>query len=184
VAISDHFHPWLSAQGHSPFAWTVLGAIAARTSRVGLVTAVTCPTLRYHPAIVAQAAATLARLSGGRFTLGLGAGEHLNEHVVGLGWPPPRERQAMLGEAVDVVTALWAGREITHEGEHFTVDRARLWDAPEPPPRIALAAGGPKAARLAGFDHIVLDAAGPDQAGFLRFFEDELGPRLRRIDRP
>lgn len=150
VAISDHYNPWLAEQGHSSFAWSVLGAIAARTDRVGLVTAVTCPTLRYHPAIVAQFAATLALLSGGRFTLGLGTGENLNEHVVGLGWPPPPVRRTMLGEAVDLMRALWAGREITYEGEHFRVERARLWDLPEAPPPLAIAAGGPKAARLAG----------------------------------
>jgi G6PDH family F420-dependent oxidoreductase len=149
VAISDHFHPWLSSQGHSPFAWTVLGAVAARTQKVKLATAVTCPTIRYHPAIVAQFAATLAELSDGRFTLGLGAGENLNEHVVGAGWPPPRERQAMLGEAIDIIQELWRGEEVSHEGEFFTVDRARLWDVPATAPALAVAAGGPKAAELA-----------------------------------
>jgi G6PDH family F420-dependent oxidoreductase len=149
VAISDHYHPWLSTQGHSPFAWSVLGAIAARTERVGLVTAVTCPTFRYHPAIVAQAAATVGCLSGGRFTLGLGSGENLNEHIVDRGWPRPAVRQAMLGEAIDVIRALWEGREVSHEGAHFSLERAKLWDVPEPAPQLAVAAGGPKAARLA-----------------------------------
>lgn len=150
VAISDHFHPWLASQGHSPAAWTVLGAIATRTQRVGLVTAVTCPTLRYHPATIAQSAATLAVLSNGRFTLGLGAGENLNEHVVDHGWPPPRERQDMLFEAIDVIRELWQGRTVSHDGPHFAIDRARLWDVPKTPPAIAVAAGGPRAARLAG----------------------------------
>lgn len=150
VAISDHFHPWLSSQGHSPAAWTVLGAIAARTQRVGLATAVTCPTLRYHPAIVAQSAATLALLSGGRFTLGLGSGENLNEHVVGQGWPSPRERQDMLDEAVDVIQQLWRGEEVSHHGEFFDVDRAKLWDRPSTAPQLAIAAGGPRASRVAG----------------------------------
>jgi len=150
VAISDHFHPWLSSQAHSPFAWTVLGAIAAQTQRVGLVTAVTCPTIRYHPAIVAQFAATLALLSGDRFTLGLGAGENLNEHIVGNGWPPPSVRQDMLGEAIDVIRQLWEGREVSHEGEFHTVERAKLWDVPATPPKLAVAAGGTRAARLAG----------------------------------
>jgi G6PDH family F420-dependent oxidoreductase len=116
VAISGHLHPWLSSQGHSPHAWTALGAIAARTQRVGLVTAVTCPILRYHPAIVAQFAATLAILSGGRFTLGLGAGENLNEHVVGRGWPPPGVRREMLGEAIEVILRLWRGGEVSYRG--------------------------------------------------------------------
>jgi G6PDH family F420-dependent oxidoreductase len=150
VAISDHFHPWLSSQGHSPAAWTVLGAIAARTQRVGLVTAVTCPTIRYHPATVAQSAATLALLSSGRFTLGLGSGENLNEHVVGMGWPPPRERQDMLCEAVDIIQQLWRGEEMSFEGEYYTIDRAKLWDVPKTPPQIAVAAAGPRAAQLAG----------------------------------
>lgn len=150
VAISDHFHPWLSSQGHSPAAWTVLGAIAARTQRVGLVTAVTCPTLRYHPATVAQSAATLALMSGDRFTLGLGTGENLNEHVIGAGWPSPRERQDMLDEAIDVIRELWRGEEVSHHGNYFDVDRAKLWDCPSTAPGLAIAAGGPRAARLAG----------------------------------
>ncbi len=150
VAISDHYYPWLESQGHSPLAWTVLGAIAARTERIGLATAVTCPTIRYHPALVAQFAATLAVLSDGRFTLGLGGGELLNEHVVGLGWPPPRTRHAMLGEAIDVMRLLWEGRTVSYDGAHVTVERARIWDVPDRPLPIAVAAGGPKAARLAG----------------------------------
>lgn len=150
VAISDHFHPWSERQAHSPAAWTVLGAIAARTERVKLVTAVTCPTHRYHPATVAQSAATLALISNDRFTLGLGAGENLNEHVVGHGWPPPQERQDMLFEAVEIIGKLFTGEELTHEGEFFTIDRAKLWDVPRTPPAIAVAAGGPRAARLAG----------------------------------
>lgn len=150
VAISDHFHPWVAKQGHSPAAWPVLGAIAARTQRVGIATAVTCPTIRYHPAIIAQNAATLALLSAGRFTLGLGSGENLNEHVVGAGWPAPRVRQAMLAEAVDIIEQLWTGEELSHEGEFFEVDRAKLWDVPKTPPRLAIAAGGEKAAELAG----------------------------------
>ena len=107
AAISDHFHPWLTSQGHSPCAWSVLGAIAAVTRRIGLVTAVTCPFLRYHPAIIAQAAATIACASGGRFTLGLGTGEELNEHVVGCAWPPPAVRPEMLGESIDIMRLLW-----------------------------------------------------------------------------
>jgi G6PDH family F420-dependent oxidoreductase len=161
VAISDHFHPWLSSQGHSPAAWTVLGAIAARTQRVGLVTAVTCPTIRYHPATVAQSAATLTLLSGGRFTLGLGAGENLNEHVVGHGWPHPRERQDMLFEAIDLIQKLWQGEEVSEDGPYFSVDRAKLWDVPKTPPVIAVAAAGPRAARLAGEEALGLFATEP-----------------------
>jgi G6PDH family F420-dependent oxidoreductase len=161
VAISDHFHPWLSSQGHSPAAWTLLGAIAARTQRVGLVTAVTCPSIRYHPATVAQSAATLALLSGGRFTLGVGAGENLNEHVVAVGWPPPRERQDMLFEAIEVIQKLWAGEEVSTDGAYYSVDRAKLWDVPEVAPRIAVAAGGTRAARLAGEKALGLFATEP-----------------------
>ena len=161
VAISDHFHPWLSSQGHSPAAWTVLGAIAATTRRVGLVTAVTCPSLRYHPATIAQSTATLAILSGGRFTLGLGAGENLNEHVVGRGWLPPVQRQDMLFEAVEVIQELWRGHEVSHAGEYFVVDRAKLWDLPREPPLIAVAAGGPRASRLSGRHALGLFATEP-----------------------
>jgi len=150
VAISDHFHPWSNKQAHSPAAWTVLGAIAARTERVKLVTAVTCPTHRYHPATVAQAAATLDLLSQGRFTLGLGSGESLNEHIVGQGWPSPAQRQDMLFEAVELIERLFTGDEITHEGEFYTLDRAKLWDRPKAPVKLAMAAGGPRAAGLAG----------------------------------
>jgi G6PDH family F420-dependent oxidoreductase len=287
VAISDHFHPWLTSQAHSPLAWTVLGAIAAQTHRIGLATAVTCPFLRYHPALVAQFAATLAILSGDRFTLGLGAGENLNEHVVGLGWPPPHTRHEMLDEAIDVMRLLWSGRTVSYEGAHMTLERAKLWDVPEGGVPIAVAAGGPKAAALAarkgaglfatepkrelvgswseaggkgprycevglcwareeaeavrvaherfrfgalgwkvmaelatpaafeaatefvrpddvakevacgpdpekhvarvrtfldaGFDHVVLTGVGRDQEGFIRFWEHELAPRLRRL---
>jgi G6PDH family F420-dependent oxidoreductase len=287
AAISDHFDPWLYSQGHSPLAWTVLGAIAASTDRIGLVTAVTCPTIRYHPAVVAQFAATLAVLSGERFTLGLGAGELLNEHVAGVGWPSPQVRHQMLAEAIDVIRLLFEGRTVSYEGAHVIVDRARLWDVPKSPPPLAVAAGGPKAARLAGeksaglfatepkheliktwkeaggkgalfaevalcwapdeaeavriaherfrfaalgwkvmaelprpdgfeagtrwvrpqdvaqyvacgpdperhvaavrryvdagFDHVVVIGVGPDQEGFLRFWEHELGPKLRRL---
>jgi G6PDH family F420-dependent oxidoreductase len=163
VAISDHFHPWLRSQGHSPYAWSVLGAIAARTTRVGLVTAVTCPTVRYHPAIVAQAAATLACLSDGRLTLGLGAGEALNEHVVGRRWPPPRDRRAMLGEAVEVLRLLWQGGMRSYRGRWFSVDRAELFDRPERPPPIAVAAGGPATARFAAKRGDGLFATAPDR---------------------
>jgi len=122
VSISDHFHPWLEAQGHSPFAWSVLGAIARETKTVGITTGLTCPIVRYHPAIIAQAAATVAILSGNRFTLAVGAGERLNEHVTGARWPSTPERHAMLGEAIDIFRRLWTGEVHTHKAEHFEIN--------------------------------------------------------------
>jgi G6PDH family F420-dependent oxidoreductase len=149
VEISDHFHPWLDTQGHSPFAWTVLGAIAARTERIGLATGVTCPTIRYHPAIIAQAAASLAIVSDERFTLGVGAGENLNEHVVGLGYPNVRIRHEMLREALEIIRLLWSGGYCSYEGQYLQLDDARVFDLPAEPPVIAVAAGGPQAAQIA-----------------------------------
>jgi G6PDH family F420-dependent oxidoreductase len=150
AAISDHFFPWIEEEGHSPFAWSVLGALAKATQRIGLVSAVTCPIMRYHPAIVAQAAATVALLSDGRFTLGLGSGERLNEHIIGEGWPGLRERQERLSEALDIIQGLLRGDMRNYRGKYFTLDHARLCDRPERKPPVVVAAGGPKAARLAG----------------------------------
>ena len=116
---SDHYFPWLSSQGHAPYAWTVLGAVAHATERVGLATYVTCPTMRYHPAVVAQKAATLQILADGRFTLGLGSGENLNEHVVGRGWPSIDRRQEMLKEAVQIIRELFGGELVSWKGEHY-----------------------------------------------------------------
>jgi G6PDH family F420-dependent oxidoreductase len=147
--ISDHFHPWLDAEGSSPYAWSLLGSIAERTERIGLMTMVTCPFLRYHPAIVAQAAATVAILSDNRFVLGLGAGENLNEHVVGKGWPPPSVRHEMLEESVEIIRRLWSGGQQSFHGRHVSLDRARLYNTPDSAPEIAIAAGAPHAARLA-----------------------------------
>jgi G6PDH family F420-dependent oxidoreductase len=151
--ISDHFQPWLVEQGHSPYAWSVLGAAAAVTERIGLMTYVTCPTIRYHPAIVAQKAATVQVLSGGRFRLGLGAGENLNEHVVGGGWPSVGTRHSMLSEAVDVIGALFDapdGEAVSYHGEHFDLETARLWDRPDQRVPIGIAVSGPASCRLAG----------------------------------
>ena len=150
AAISDHFHPWLDAQGQSPFAWSVLGAVAARTQRMGLMTMVTCPFLRYHPAVVAQSAATLAVLSDDRFSLGLGSGENLNEHVVGAGWPPVDIRHKMLAESIEIMRRLWSGGVHSFHGDHLALEEARLYTLPDSPPPVAVAAGGPKAAALAG----------------------------------
>lgn len=148
--ISDHYFPWLRAQGHSPYAWAVLGAAAQATSRIPLMTYVTCPIRRYHPAVVAQKAATVQLLSEGRFRLGLGAGENLNEHVVGGGWPPVDVRHEMLEEAVDIIRALFGGEHVTRHGRHYQVESARLWDVPEPPPPIGIAVSGEQSCRLAG----------------------------------
>jgi coenzyme F420-dependent glucose-6-phosphate dehydrogenase len=150
ASLSDHFHPWIDAQGQSPFAWTVLGAIAATTERLTVGTGVTCPTFRYHPAIVAQAAATAATMLPGRFFLGVGTGEALNEHVTGLRWPPTDIRAERLAEAVGIIRALWSGETVDHHGRHFTVENARLYSLPETAPPIVVGAAGPDAARLAG----------------------------------
>jgi G6PDH family F420-dependent oxidoreductase len=139
---SDHYSPWLTTQGHAPYAWTLLGAVAQATSRVELATYVTCPTMRYHPAVVAQKAATMQLLSDGRFILGLGSGENLNEHVVGEGWPPVAQRQDMLEEAVQIIRELHTGELVTWEGDYFRVDSARIWDAPEGGVPIGLAVSG------------------------------------------
>jgi G6PDH family F420-dependent oxidoreductase len=149
LTISDHFHPWLYSQEHSPYAWSVLGALAVQTQQVELVSLVTCPTIRYHPAIVAQKAATVAAMSDGRFHLGLGAGENLNEHVVGRGWPPAHVRHEMLAEAIDVMRSLWSGRYQSHEGKHYTVHDARIYTLPDEPPPVHVAVSGAKSIALA-----------------------------------
>jgi G6PDH family F420-dependent oxidoreductase len=160
---SDHYFPWLSSQGHAPYAWTVLGAVAQVTREVELMTYVTCPTMRYHPAVVAQKAATLQILADGRFTLGLGAGENLNEHVVGEGWPGVHTRQAMLAEAIHVIRELHDGGLVTFRGDYFDVDSARIWDLPEGGVPIAVAMGGDKAVAELGplADHLI--ATEPDR---------------------
>ncbi|WP_329459369.1 LLM class F420-dependent oxidoreductase [Streptomyces sp. NBC_01497] len=161
---SDHYFPWLDEQGHAPYAWSVLGAAARATERIPLMTYVTCPTIRYHPAVVAQQAATLQLLSKGRFRLGLGAGENLNEHVVGAGWPAASVRHEMLEEAVEIIRALFAGGYVTHHGAHYDVEHAKLWDLPDEAPPIGVAASGPKSAALAGRSADLLIATDPDAA--------------------
>jgi G6PDH family F420-dependent oxidoreductase len=147
--ISDHYHPWTSTQGHSPFVWGVLGGIAATTGlRVG--TGVTCPTMRIHPAVIAQAAATAAVLLEGRFFLGVGSGEALNEHILGDAWPRADVRLEMLEEAVAVLRLLWQGGERSHGGKHYVVDNARIWDLPDDPIPVYVSAFGPKAGAVAG----------------------------------
>ena len=150
VLISDHIHPWVDAQGHSPFVWSVLGAIAQSTSEFRIGTGVTCPLIRTHPAIIAHAAATVGCLMPGRFFLGVGTGENLNEHVLGAKWPAPDERLEMLEEAVEVIRLLWRGDYQTHRGKHYTVENLRIFDLPDEPVEIAVAAMQPQAAELAG----------------------------------
>jgi G6PDH family F420-dependent oxidoreductase len=148
--VSDHFHPWIDRQGQSPFVWSVLGGIANATERLVVGTGVTCPTIRIHPAIIAQAAATVAQLMPGRFFLGVGSGENLNEHILGDKWPPVDTRQEMLEEAIDVIRLLWQGGEQNHEGDYYIVENARIYSLPDELPPIHVAASGEKAARLAG----------------------------------
>jgi len=150
IAASDHYFPWLAEQGHSPYTWSVLGAIAHATERIGLMTYVTCPIMRYHPAVVAQKAATIQLLSDGRFTLGLGAGENLNEHVIGQGWPPVDIRHEMLSEAVQIIRRLFDGETVTFRGDHLDCESARLWDLPPDAPPIGIAVSGPDSCELAG----------------------------------
>ena len=160
---SDHFSPWLAAQGHAPNAWTMLGAVAHATERAELFTYVTCPTIRYHPVIVAQQAATLQILADGRFTLGVGSGENLNEHVVGQGWPTIKRRQDMLQEAVQIIREMFTGELIDWKGDYYEVDSARLWDLPEVPVAIAAAVSGERSVQTFSLlvDHLI--AVEPDK---------------------
>ncbi len=160
--ISDHFHPWVDAQGQSPMVWPVIGGIAQATQRLRLGTGVTCPTIRIHPAIVAHAAATCAAMMPGRFFLGVGTGENLNEHILGDKWPVPDERLEMLEEAIELIRLLWEGGYQTFRGEFFTVEQARLYTLPDEPPPIAVAASKPLAADLAGRYGDALVSVAPD----------------------
>ena len=148
--ISDHYHPWVDRQGQSPFVWSVIGGIAQTTQHLRLGTGVTCPTMRLHPAIIAQAAATSAAMMPGRFFLGVGTGENLNEHILGHRWPPHDIRLAQLEEAVTVIRLLWQGETCTHRGQHYTVENARIYTLPDELPPIMVAASGQHAAEVAG----------------------------------
>ena len=150
VSISDHFHPWVTAQGHSPFVWSVIGGIGATTDRIGIGTGVTCPIMRIHPAIIAQASATASLLTSGRFFLGVGSGEALNEHILGDRWPRPAVRLQMLEEAVAVIRALWSGDTVDVDGDFYEVENARLFDPPEEQPAIVVSGFGDAAIELAG----------------------------------
>jgi G6PDH family F420-dependent oxidoreductase len=183
AVISDHYSPWLDSQGHSPYAWSVLGAAAQATNRIPLMTYVTCPIRRYHPAVVAQKAATMQLLSDGRFTLGLGAGENLNEHIVGGQWPIVGQRHEMLEEAVEIIRALWTGDTVTYRGKHFDVESAKIWDLPDSPPPIGIAVSGSGSSRLAGRHADVMIAVEP-RAELGRMFDDAGGagkPRVGQI---
>ena len=149
VEVSDHYHPWLYATPHSGFVWSMLGALAVRTETIELATGVTCPTMRYHPAVIAQASATTALLAEGRFTLGVGSGERLNEHVVGDRWPSITVRQEMLREAIEIIRLLWSGGYHSYDGRYLRLDDARVFDLPSEQPEIAVAAGGQRSARIA-----------------------------------
>lgn len=162
VEMSDHYHPWLDAQGHSSFTWSVLPVIAAKTERIGLATGVTCPSVRYHPAIIAQAAATMAIICDGRFTLGVGAGERLNEHVVGLGFPARRRRHERFREALEIIRLLWQGGYRSYEGKYLHLEDARVFDLPAELPVIAVAASGPASVRIAADLGDGLFAVDPD----------------------
>lgn len=148
--ISDHYHPWIDKQGQSSFVWAVLGGIAQVTERIKIGTAVTCPTVRIHPAILAQAAATVTTLMPGRFLFGVGSGENLNEHILGDRWPEADIRLEMLQEAVAVIRLLWRGEQTSHYGKYYTVENARIYTLPKEPPPVIIAGSGPKAAELAG----------------------------------
>ncbi|MEA2574826.1 MAG: hypothetical protein QOH93_2124 [Chloroflexia bacterium] len=150
IMISDHFHPWVDAQGHAPFVWSVIGGIASVTKKVTLGTGVTCPMIRTHPAIIAQAAATAAAMMSGRFILGVGTGENLNEHILGDKWPPFQQRLEMLEESIEVMRKLWEGKIASHRGRYYTVENARLYTLPEQPIPIYIAAAGTDTAELAG----------------------------------
>jgi coenzyme F420-dependent glucose-6-phosphate dehydrogenase len=180
--ISDHFHPWIDRQGQSPFVWGVLGAIATATDRLVVGTGVTCPTLRIHPAIIAQAAATAASLMPGRFFLGVGTGERLNEHVLGQHWPEWEVRAEMLEEALDVIRKLWTGELTSHHGRHYTVENARIYTLPERLPPIHLAAGGPRLASLAGNIGDGLIGTGPEPEVITAYQEaGGTGPRFGQV---
>jgi coenzyme F420-dependent glucose-6-phosphate dehydrogenase len=177
--ISDHYHPWTDRQGHSPFVWSVLGGVAGATERLHVGTGVTCPILRIHPAIVAQAAATTAAMMPGRFFLGVGTGENLNEHVVGRRWPSADERVEMLEEAVEAIRLLLGGGTQSHRGRYFHIEDARLYTLPEEPPPIMVAAKGDKAVDMAGRLGDGLIGVAPDRELISRFEEAGGGDKPR-----
>src|SRR6185503_14107136 len=177
--ISDHFHPWLDRQGQSPFVWAVLGGIASTTDRMTVGTGVTALSLRIHPAILAQAAATVADMLPGRFWFGVGTGENLNEHILGDPWPEHSMRAAMLEEAVGLVRRLWSGELVDHDGDFYRVSRARLYTLPDEPPPILIAASGPESAKLAGQIGDGLISTAPDKQLLQAY--GQKGPKLGQV---
>jgi coenzyme F420-dependent glucose-6-phosphate dehydrogenase len=178
--ISDHFHPWVRRQGHSPFVWSVLGAIANATERLRVGTGVTAPIHRIHPVVLAQAAATTAALFGDRFSLGLGSGERLNENVTGQRWPSAGERREMLEEAIDIIRRLWAGKAVNHRGRHFQVHNAQLFTLPAAPPDLLVAGGGRRTIELAGRASDGLISVEPDER-IIEMFDTAGGHAKRKI---
>jgi G6PDH family F420-dependent oxidoreductase len=174
--ISDHYHPWITKQGHAPFVWSTLGGIARATSTLRVGTGVTCPTIRQHPGLVAQAAATVGCMMPGRFFLGVGTGENLNEHVFGAQWPAPDTRLEMLEEAVEVMRLLWQGGEQTHRGTHYTIDHAQVFDIPDGGIDVYVAAAQTNAAELAGRIGDGLISTSPDEDVVRAFGQDK--PKL------
>jgi coenzyme F420-dependent glucose-6-phosphate dehydrogenase len=181
--ISDHFHPWIDKQGQSPFVWSVIGGIAEATENLRLGTGVTCPMIRIHPAIIAQAAATSAAMLPGRFFLGVGTGENLNEHILGDRWPEAAVRLGMLEEAIEVIRLLWQGGYQSHHGRYYTVEEARIYTLPDEPPPIYVAGSKPNAAELAGRLGDGLISTSPD-AELVEEFESAGGegkPKLGQV---
>ncbi|ASU81088.1 LLM class F420-dependent oxidoreductase [Actinopolyspora erythraea] len=162
AVMSDHYFPWLSPQGHAPYAWSVLGAVTQVTSDIELMTYVTAPIMRYHPAVVAQKAATIGLLAGDRFLLGIGAGENLNEHVIGHGWPPVNVRHEMLAEAIEIISELFEGGDVDYLGRHYRVDSARLWDLPDRRVPVGTAVSGPQSIRRFAAASDAMIAVAPD----------------------
>lgn len=182
VSISDHFHPWVSSQGHSPFVWLVIGGIATVTDRIRVGTGVTCPILRIHPAIVAHAAATAAAMLGDRFFFGIGSGENLNEHVLGQRWPNIETRQEMMVEAVEVMRQLWTGDSVDFAGTYYTVDNARLYTLPDAPPPVIVSAFGTSSAEVAADIGDGFWCTSPD-ADVVQAYEKSggVGPRYAQV---
>lgn len=179
--VSDHYHPWVERQGEAPFAWSVLGAVARETEELRVGTGVTCPFQRYHPAVVAQAAATVADMFDGRFFFGVGTGENLNEHVTGERWPPFDLRAERLEESVAAVRRLWTGEHVTYRGDHVTVEDAKLFTRPEEPPPIYVSGTGPKSAAMAGAIGDGLISVAPVAEFVDRFRERGEGPRYGQV---
>jgi G6PDH family F420-dependent oxidoreductase len=182
LSLSDHYHPWISAQGHSPFSWAMLGALSERTENVQIGVGITCPILRIHPAILAQATATTSLLLQDRFFWGVGTGEALNEHVVGARWPAPEVRREMLEEAIEIIRELWTGETVDHRGRYYEVENARIFDAPHAPIPIIVSGFGRKSAQLAGRMGDGYWGTKPDR-GLLETFEAAggKGPRYAQL---